>query len=235
MIIINTINNSACHAKYFLESLFLRYVTFLNYSLSDNNYNIMHFRLTYSEPCGSLTSGQNTTSNSQSDMCDQQYHEEEKLMRRAIATHIPKLWQIYNQYANVACLKAFPFKSWMMRICLWQMYQDFKLSKKGISLIDIDKMLSDRICFDNHSIHYPFEVIYFWQYLHSLIRVAWELYGNELTSCMENNANGFLESAFLKFLENDVFPNCGQHTGSSLRHKKLFLFHLDNYLLPIFR
>lgn len=96
----------------------------------------------------------------------------------------------------------------MIRLFLWQLYRDCKIPNEGVSLTETDKLLTEYCETDN--VHNPFELIYFWQFLHSLIGVAYRLYVDDCVNCIHE---GILKTAFNRFLENNIFPNIGNHTG----------------------
>lgn len=97
-----------------------------------------------------------------------------------------------------------------MRIFFWQLYRDCKIPEKGISLIEIDLMFTEKSTFNCDAVHNPFEILYFSQYLESLLHVALALYGDVFVY----GNDGILKQSFEYLMENDILPNAGHFSGS---------------------
>lgn len=137
---------------------------------------------------------------------------EEKCLRNTIVLYLPKLRQLYDDYANVAAiLDRVPFNSLMVRMFLWQLYRDCKLPEKGYSLIKTDNILNNMKNVVTETKHNPFEKIYFSQFLHSLISIAWDMYGE---SVIVEGYESILRTVLTKFLEEDIFPNARHYQGN---------------------
>ncbi|GLV42379.1 uncharacterized protein CBL_03116 [Carabus blaptoides fortunei] len=138
---------------------------------------------------------------------------EEKWLRKTITYHLPRLRSIYHRYSSISCPTILPFKVHMIRLFLWQLYRDCKIPDEGVSLTETDNLLTEHCETEIEKLHCPFELIYFWQFLHSLISVAYRLY---IDDCVNFVHEGILKTAFNRFLEKNIFPNIGKHTGSVL-------------------
>lgn len=136
---------------------------------------------------------------------------EEKWLRNAIIFYLPRLRDLYDQYACVACLENLPYNPLLIRMFLWQLYRDCNLPEKGISLVQADEILANTKNSGVETKHNPFEKIYFSQFLHSLISIAWELYGEEV---VVDGTDSILRKVFSEFLENDIFPNARHYKGT---------------------
>lgn len=64
-------------------------------------------------------------------------------------------------------------------------------------------------------VFYPFERVWFWQFLHCLIELSWEFYGKNFIST--SSVQGILASAVHKLITEDILPNAGRHKGNICR------------------
>ncbi|KAJ8933706.1 hypothetical protein NQ314_013836 [Rhamnusium bicolor] len=133
--------------------------------------------------------------------------------------NLPKLTEIYNQYATIAG-NDINFKSVLTRIFLWQLLRDIKLTHQGVSLVEADLFLADNPSSCIESNHYPFEPIYFWQFLQSLFGCSWLLLLSTKNQKYDHFTSGIISKIFKEFLEENVFPNAGKFQGSSLTEYK---------------
>lgn len=131
---------------------------------------------------------------------------EEKKLRFAITYHYLLLQAIYQRYAKMSCKEDIRFRPVLVRMHLRQLYIDTGVTQK-MSLIDTDVHLLKNPDCGLESNHYPFERIYFWQFIYSLISVAWALYSDNSD---EYKPDGILASIFTKFVLEDVEPNAGK-------------------------
>ncbi|CAH0404892.1 unnamed protein product [Chilo suppressalis] len=136
---------------------------------------------------------------------------EEDSLRKAIRCYEIDLKKIYYQYATVCNTEEIQFTPVLIRLFLWQFYYDCNIHEKGLTLIDIDKMFHRNLEWLSKSAHNPFEKIYFWQFLHSLISIASKLYAKrELPGPKPDT---ILASGFRSFMERDILPNIGRRKG----------------------
>lgn len=139
---------------------------------------------------------------------------EEKWLRNTITLYLPRLRDLYDHYATVACMATtnLAFKPTMIRLFLWQLYRDCFIPEKGLSLTQTDLILAENPDGGTETNHSPFEKIYFWQFLHSLISIAWKFYGDE-SNC--DGTESILRKVFTRFLEEDIFPNARHFRGTT--------------------
>lgn len=136
---------------------------------------------------------------------------EEKWLHNTITLHLPRLRFIYDDYASVACLENLPFRPIMVRMFLWQLLRDCHIPQKGLSLSEADVLFAQNWDAGIEKLHDPFEKIYFWQFLHILITLAWVFYEEEV----KTQGTNILAGVLTKFLENDLFPNARHYQGTS--------------------
>uniref|UniRef100_A0A6P7G4J5 Radial spoke head 10 homolog B-like n=1 Tax=Diabrotica virgifera virgifera TaxID=50390 RepID=A0A6P7G4J5_DIAVI len=102
-----------------------------------------------------------------------------KKIRNTIILYLPKLKIIYERYSTCyEYLSEEPdvklkFKPVLVRIFLWQFFRDIQIPENGIQLVDIDELLwkNPESCLS--TAHYPFEPIYFYQFLMYLMGCTW--------------------------------------------------------------
>ncbi|XP_072380059.1 uncharacterized protein [Diabrotica undecimpunctata] len=102
-----------------------------------------------------------------------------KKIRNTIILYLPKLKIIYEKYATCSQYwleetdVKLKFKPILVRFFLWQFFRDIQIPENGIQLIDIDDFLwkNPESCLG--SAHYPFDPIYFYQFLMYLMGATW--------------------------------------------------------------
>ncbi|KAI4464904.1 radial spoke head 10 b-related [Holotrichia oblita] len=137
---------------------------------------------------------------------------EEKKLRFCITYNYLLMQTTYLTYAKICAKETIFFRSILVRIFLWQLYLDAGVTNT-VSLIDTDLYLLENPDCGLESEHNPFEKIYFWQFIYSLISVAWALYSND---CEDQKENGILATVLTKFLTKDIEPNLGKCKGGAL-------------------
>ncbi|EFA03382.1 radial spoke head 10 homolog B [Tribolium castaneum] len=139
---------------------------------------------------------------------------EEKCIRFTITRNLPKLKDLYKDYATMAAKIKLDYDPIMIRLFLWQLYKDMGLSKR-ISITRADEILAEnpRSCLV--SIHDPFEPIYFWQFLMSIIGIA--LSTGSLEETYDKSIDGGV-CAFIvqKFLDEVIFSKAPDHQSTIL-------------------
>lgn len=136
---------------------------------------------------------------------------EESSLRKSLRCYETDLKNIYYRYATICNTEEVHFTPVLTRLYLWQFYYDCNIHDKGLTLVDIDKMFHRNPQWLSKSPHNPFEKIYFWQFMHSLISVASRLYAKrELPGPKPDT---ILSSAFRTFMEKDALPNVGRRKG----------------------
>lgn len=137
---------------------------------------------------------------------------EEKKLRFCITYNYLLMQTAYLTYAKICTTEVLNFRPVLVRIFLWQLYLDAGITNR-MSLIDTDLCLLENPDCGLESEHYPFEKIYFWQFIYSLISVAWALYSND---CEDQKQNGILSAVLTKLLTKDIEPNLGKCKGGAL-------------------
>ncbi|XP_041977857.1 LOW QUALITY PROTEIN: radial spoke head 10 homolog B-like [Aricia agestis] len=133
-------------------------------------------------------------------------------LRKSLMYYQAELKRIYHMYATVCNEKGIDFeKTVLIRLYLWQMYYDCRIHNKGLTLHEIDELLGRNKKWQAKEVHDPFEEIYFWQFLHSLISVATHIYGKKYIA--NRKPDSVLASAFRQFIDNDVLPQVGKKRG----------------------
>nr|CAD7576148.1 unnamed protein product [Timema californicum] len=139
---------------------------------------------------------------------------EEKWLDHAISANVLYLHQVYTRYSQVACDEQPNFSTALVRLMLWQLYRDCGIHTKGVSLVQLDKMLAKNPIALIEFPHHPLELLHFWQFLHSLLDVSWVLYASQGVGYLDTR--GVLGSAYYKLVMDDIMPHAYNHTGSVL-------------------
>lgn len=151
---------------------------------------------------------------------------EENRIQNLIFLHLPKLMHIYEKYATLAA-QNFQGKAIMIRYFLWQLYRDLKFPQNGISLIQTDLNLWENPVCCLETPHNPFEDIYFWQFLLSIITNSVHLF--LLEKSLENlDKTGILAQIFRNFLNSELY-NLPLEFGGKKQHLKLLFFKSFSY------
>ncbi|KAL0273834.1 UNVERIFIED_CONTAM: hypothetical protein PYX00_006409 [Menopon gallinae] len=164
------------------------------------------------------------------------YSTEEKLLRYSISVNLMRLKKCYEQWATIACREKPTFQCHLLRIFFWDLLTQAQVPQRNFSLIDIDNLFADEIFYVDF-LHDPFERIQFWQFLHFLITISWEMYGRYvfldnvtsskklqefLQSFYNQTEKAVLSEAFNYFLQNHIFIAEDNFTGHSfLRERDL--------------
>ncbi|CAG9784329.1 unnamed protein product [Diatraea saccharalis] len=143
---------------------------------------------------------------------------EESSLRKSLRCYEIDLKNIYYNYATICNTEEIQFTPVLIRLFLWQFYYDCNIHENGLTLVDIDKMFHRNPEWLSKSSHNPFEKIYYWQFLHSLISVASRLYAKrELPGPKPDT---ILANGFRKFMERDILPNIGRRRGRLIEYGK---------------
>ncbi|KAL3282464.1 hypothetical protein HHI36_005648 [Cryptolaemus montrouzieri] len=102
----------------------------------------------------------------------------------------------------------------MIRMFLWQMYLDVEITNLGISLVEIDKLLDENPASYVESCHHPFEHIYFFQFIQSLMGTALLVHYKSREEV--HSSEGLTSYIFQKFLLERLFVKAGCHRGRCL-------------------
>nr|XP_022902209.1 radial spoke head 10 homolog B-like [Onthophagus taurus] len=153
--------------------------------------------------------------------------EEEKL-RNVIISNNLVLKHIYYQYAFIATKEMPKFRPVLIRLFFWQLLYDINITTRGMSLIDVDLCVMENPDCGLETEHDPFERIYFWQFLQSLVAIAWKLYGDVFDV---DQVEGTLSKILRKFLYDDLLPNVGKNRGTALYEYKDLLPIQGVYML----
>lgn len=140
--------------------------------------------------------------------------DEEKLLRNLITFYLPKLMQMYQQYATITTGEQNVNQRVILtRFFLWQLLRDIGLPQ-SVSLIDADIFMAKnpRCCLGSD--HDPFESIYFWQFIQTLLGCAWLLEVTRISQNVVIYANGTICGIFRDFMEDTVLPNAGKFIGT---------------------
>ncbi|XP_026757085.2 radial spoke head 10 homolog B-like [Galleria mellonella] len=127
---------------------------------------------------------------------------EELSLRKSLRCYEADLKNIYYKYATICNSEEIHFTPVLIRLFLWQLYFDCNVHEKGLTLVEIDVLFYQNPEWLARSPHNPFEKIYFWQFVHSLISVASKLYAKR--QLPGKKPDTILASAFRTFMENDV-------------------------------
>lgn len=145
---------------------------------------------------------------------------EELSLQKCIEHYRVNLVNAYYIYANLLCHKEnIVEKPILIRMFLWQLYYDCNVHEKLLTLVEIDKMFQQNADWLSKNPHDPFEKIFFWQFLHSLITVARRLYAKRYLP--SEKPDTILTKAFSVFMDKDLLPHVGLCKG------KLFNIHCD--------
>ncbi|KAF5269136.1 hypothetical protein FQR65_LT02436 [Abscondita terminalis] len=134
-----------------------------------------------------------------------QHQEIEKVnLRDTITSHLPKLYKLYEKYATITTRKKVEFKPILIRYFFWQFIRDVNFFGSKCSLIDIDLIINENPSTGLEFIHFPFEKIYFWQFLQVLLSIAWKFHS---PTCVTDECKtyGVLSTIFSHFLNEIIF------------------------------
>lgn len=158
------------------------------------------------------------------------YQFEEKQLRHLIIIHLPKLREVFDRYAEIASPVNVGFKAIMIRMFLWQLWRDIGILKEGFSLIELDSILDESPISGFETEHYPFEKIYFWQFLQALIAVSWALHlknGEKVES-----REGILASLLANFLNKYILSPI-THSSCKLKSFSLQDISCNNLIFSL--
>ncbi|KAJ0181931.1 hypothetical protein K1T71_002653 [Dendrolimus kikuchii] len=136
---------------------------------------------------------------------------EESSLRKSLRCYENELKNIYYKYATICNKEEIYFTPVLIRLYLWQLYFDCNVHEKGLYLIEIDNIFYRNPEWIARTPHNPFEKIYFWQFLHSLISVASRLYTKRTIPSVKPDT--ILANALRTFMERDVLPSSGRRKG----------------------
>lgn len=138
-----------------------------------------------------------------------------------LLANLPRLWDLYRHYSNIGSKqRKVAQRVVMIRLFLWQFYRDCRLTRK-VSLAKIDSLLAENPTSYVESLHDPFEKLYFWQFLHSLLGVAWELYSKN--NVEGEPVRGLLAGALCKLLFKDIYPHAFHQKGKFRKNPSTYL------------
>ncbi|XP_059060430.1 radial spoke head 10 homolog B-like isoform X2 [Achroia grisella] len=132
-------------------------------------------------------------------------------LRKSLRCYETDLRNIYYKYATICNTKEINFTPVLIRLYLWQLYFDCNVHEKGLTLAEIDVIFHQNPLWLARSPHNPFEKIYFWQFIHSLILVASKLYAKR--QLPGKKPDTILANAFRTFMDNDVLLSAGRRKG----------------------
>lgn len=144
---------------------------------------------------------------------DSQYNQEtfdfeERALHNVVRDYQKYLIRIYYKYCEICNDEAVSFTPQLIRLFLWKFYWDCNINAKGLTLVEIDKMLHSIPACRCKSPHNPFQKIFYWQFIHSIVAIASKLYARkELPGAKPDT---IVATAFRKFMDEDVLPGCQQ-------------------------
>uniref|UniRef100_A0A2H1X1H6 SFRICE_017857 n=1 Tax=Spodoptera frugiperda TaxID=7108 RepID=A0A2H1X1H6_SPOFR len=136
---------------------------------------------------------------------------EETSLRNCLKCYETELVNIYYKYATICNTEEIEFTPILIRLYLWQLYYDCNVHERGLTLVEIDRIYHRNPEWLARSAHNPFEKVYFWQFLHSIISVASRLYAKRQMPGPKPDT--IIASALRNFMDLDVIPGTSQHKG----------------------
>lgn len=136
---------------------------------------------------------------------------EETSLIKSLKCYETELRNIYYSYATICNDVEIHFTPILIRLYLWQLYFDCNMHEKGLTFVQIDNIFFKNPAWIARTPHNPFEKIYFWQFMHSLISVAIELYAKRCF--LGTKPDTILASAFREFMERDILPGANRRKG----------------------
>ncbi|XP_013168167.1 PREDICTED: radial spoke head 10 homolog B-like [Papilio xuthus] len=131
------------------------------------------------------------------------------------------LKRIYYKYCTLCNSKKINFTPILIRLYLWQMYYDCNIHEKGLTLVQIDNIFAQNPRWLASSPHDPFEPVYYWQFIHSLISVANKLYAKRVLPGPKPDT--ILANAFRKFMDKDILPGVTQQKDRFINGYGVFM------------
>ncbi|CAG4998671.1 unnamed protein product [Parnassius apollo] len=132
-------------------------------------------------------------------------------LRKSLQYYETDLKIIYYKYCTICNTNKITFTPVLMRLYLWQIYYDCGIHEKGLTLVEIDNIFCQNPKWLARSPHDPFEPIFFWQFLHSLLSIASKLYAKKQLPGAKPDT--ILANAFRAFMEKDILPGAKQQRG----------------------
>lgn len=144
---------------------------------------------------------------------DSQYNQEtldfeQRVLHNAVRVYQPHLVRIYYKYCMICNDEPVSFTPQLIRLFLWKFYWDCNLNAKGLTLVEIDNIFHSNPDWCCKSPHHPFQKIFFWQFIHTLIAIAYKLYPRK--ALPGPRPDTLVATAFRKFMEEDVLPGCNK-------------------------
>ncbi|RZF41571.1 hypothetical protein LSTR_LSTR000285 [Laodelphax striatellus] len=167
-----------------------------------------------------LYSGHNSFSNRIFEGCF-----EEKWLRNIILRNLPLLKKVYYDYATILCKEASvscSSKIVIIRLFLWQLLRDCKIQLTQKSIAEFDILVKNNPFSFIKDHRNPFERLSFFQCLHYLIEIAWQLYGRY--GERHPKTPGALASALEKFIIGDMKRCMGNNSGLALNDSRNLCF-----------
>lgn len=146
---------------------------------------------------------------------------EESSLRKCLRYYETDLKTIYYKYATIYNMSEIYFTPVLIRLYLWQLYFDCNVHEKGLYLVEIDNIFYCNIEWIARTSHNPFEKIYYWQFVHSIISVASRLYAKKTLPDVKPDT--ILANALRTFIEKDLL------SGVCKRKGKFFKYLLTYY------
>lgn len=131
---------------------------------------------------------------------------EKSTLHNALSYYQSHLVRIYYEYCRICNDEPVSFTPQLIRLFLWKFYWDCNLNAKGLTLVEIDNMLYSNPAWCYKSPHNPFQKIFFWQFIHSIIAIACKLYAGKVLPGPRPYT--IVATALRKFMEEDVLPGC---------------------------
>lgn len=144
---------------------------------------------------------------------DSQYNQEtldfeKRALRNVVRDYQKHLIKIFYKYCEICIDEPVSFTPHLIRLFLWKFYWDCNLNAKGLTLVEIDNMLYSNPAWCCKSPHNPFQKIFYWQFIHSIIAIASKLYASKALPGPKPDT--IVATAFRKFMDEDVLPGCIQ-------------------------
>ncbi|TPX38372.1 hypothetical protein SmJEL517_g00191 [Synchytrium microbalum] len=143
-----------------------------------------------------------------------------KMINSVVTRHTATLRKLYHRLCMVADKQSLPADDvcGLERVQLWHLFRECKLLAKGVTLVDLDRVLArgfqgnDAFSPFFTDPHTPSASFILRDFIELLLRVAWLVYGNSSEPVTEAFETGPAAS-LNRLLVDDVLPNCSVLTG----------------------
>ncbi|XP_021267280.1 radial spoke head 10 homolog B2 isoform X2 [Numida meleagris] len=144
--------------------------------------------------------------------------EELKQVEFAVLRHITKLRRVYTFYSSLGCEDSLDNAFLMTRLQFWRFLKDCCFHHCGVTLADMDRMLSDDKT-PLEDIHSPYETLLFRTFLSRLVHLSFHIYHKE-----HKDKGPYLPKCFTEMMSRNVIPTACHIQGFLFSEQRRAVF-----------